>query len=146
MIVLATKSILRLRGFDENSQKGGKWTFGGAYTQAYTVECFQSHELNRHSRRAFNNDAAKVNKEAVNNALKDFMAIAEDGDSANNNLDNCLSLCSDKWGTGSSANNCQANCRANESRNGMDHNSSRKKKYSRSDRHCGHDDDAADVQ
>jgi hypothetical protein len=37
MIDLATKSVLRLRGFDKNSQKGGKWTFGGAYTQAYTV-------------------------------------------------------------------------------------------------------------
>jgi hypothetical protein len=37
MIGLATKSILRLRGFDENSQKGGKRTFGGAYTQTYMV-------------------------------------------------------------------------------------------------------------
>jgi hypothetical protein len=91
---------------------------------------------------------AQGNKEAVKNALKDFMAIAEDGDSANDNLDNCLSGCSDKWGTGSSANNCRANChanRANHAWSSMDQNSSRKKKYSRSDCHYGHHDDAADV-
>jgi hypothetical protein len=53
-----------------------------------------------------------------------------------------------KWGTGLSANNCQASCRANRVNHawsGMNHNSSGKKKYSCSDRHYGHDDDAADV-